>query len=59
MNSSAKYLYLKPQHCGWLRRSEFDEIGTEVWERPDGKLFYHMRSGGQLLVAKLKPQEEA
>lgn len=44
---------VRPHQLGWLRRPEFDTATTEVWEKPDGKL-YAAERGKPLVFEVLK-----
>jgi len=54
---TAKLVY--PHQMAWLRRPEKDEGGYEVWEMPDGVLFFHDPKEGSLrLMISEEPDEK-
>lgn len=45
---------VRPTQMAWLRRSELDQDGDEIWEQPDGTLYAHDPRRGPLMLRVMK-----
>lgn len=34
-----QFKHVAPHQIAWMRRSELDSKGVEIWEKPDGQLY--------------------
>ena len=49
---------LRPSQMGWMRRHELEfRNSKQVWEKPNGELFYHDPSDGQLILQLIELEE--
>jgi hypothetical protein len=39
-----EYKRLRPHQLGWLLRSDLESNHSEVWQKPDGSLYYRKKT---------------